>query len=131
MLALLPLPQKPLPYRTGIKDSGQGLDMDKALNLDSDGHLLHLADWSEPAAQQLAASENIELSDAHWEIIYLLKEFHQRFELSPPMRPLVKYIAQNLGKEKGRSIYLMQLFPPSPARVASKIAGLPRPENCL
>ena len=105
--------------------------MDKVLILDNDGHLAHLADWSEQAAQQLAASENIELSDAHWEIIYLLKEFHQRFELSPPMRPLVKYIAQQLGKEKGRSIYLMQLFPPSPARVASKIAGLPRPENCL
>ena len=105
--------------------------MNKALKLDSDGHLQHLADWSEKTAQQLAASENIELSAAHWEIIYLLKEFYQRFELAPPMRPLVKYIAQNLGKEKGRSIYLMQLFPPSPARVASKIAGLPRPENCL
>ena len=39
--------------------------------------------------------------------------------------------APGLGKEKSRSIYLMQLFPPSPARVASKIAGLPRPENCL
>ncbi len=105
--------------------------MSRALILDSDGHLANLSDWSEPVAEQLAASENIVLTDAHWEIIYLLKEFHQRFELSPPMRPLVKYIAQQLGKEKGRSIYLMQLFPPSPARVASKIAGLPRPENCL
>ncbi len=105
--------------------------MDTVLTLDSDGHLAHLSDWSEQAAEQLAASENILLSDAHWEIIYVLKEFHQRFALSPPMRPLVKYVAQQLGKEKGRSIYLMQLFPPSPARVASKIAGLPRPENCL
>jgi tRNA 2-thiouridine synthesizing protein E len=131
MQALSPLLQKPLPYKVGIKNSGHGVDMEKALILDSDGHLVHLTDWSEHAAQQLAASENIVLTDAHWEIIYLLKEFHQRFELSPPMRPLVKYIAQRLGKEKGRSIYLMQLFPPSPARVASKIAGLPRPENCL
>ncbi len=105
--------------------------MARPLKLDSDGHLQHLADWSEQAAHQLAASENITLSEAHWEIIYVLKEFHQRYELSPPMRPLVKYIAQKLSKEKGRSIYLMQLFPPSPARVASKIAGLPKPENCL
>ena len=105
--------------------------MNKALKLDNDGHLQHLSDWSEQVAQQLAASENIVLSAAHWEIILLLKEFHKRYALSPPMRPLVKYIAQQLGKEKGRSIYLMQLFPPSPARVASKIAGLPRPENCL
>jgi tRNA 2-thiouridine synthesizing protein E len=47
------------------------------------------------------------------------------------MRPLVKYIGQRLGKEKGNSIYLLQLFPGSPAKLASKIAGLPRPENCL
>lgn len=101
------------------------------LNLDQDGHLQTLADWSEHVAEQLAWAENITLSPAHWEIIYLLKKFHQTFQLSPAMRPLIKYIAQKLGPEKGRSIYLMQLFPPSPARVASKIAGLPKPENCL
>jgi tRNA 2-thiouridine synthesizing protein E len=47
------------------------------------------------------------------------------------MRPLVKRTGQALGADKGRSIYLQQLFPPSPARIASKIAGLPRPANCL
>ena len=47
------------------------------------------------------------------------------------MRPLVKYVSQTLGSDKGSSIYLLQLFPGSPAKVASKIAGLPRPEHCL
>ena len=28
-------------------------------------------------------------------------------------------------------IYLMSLFPGSPAKLGSKIAGLPKPENCL
>ncbi|MEE3018855.1 MAG: TusE/DsrC/DsvC family sulfur relay protein, partial [Pseudomonadota bacterium] len=27
--------------------------------------------------------------------------------------------------------YLMSLFPGSPARVGSRIAGLPKPKNCL
>ncbi|MGB1139001.1 MAG: TusE/DsrC/DsvC family sulfur relay protein, partial [Luminiphilus sp.] len=27
--------------------------------------------------------------------------------------------------------YLMGLFPGSPARVGSRIAGLPKPKNCL
>jgi len=105
--------------------------MNIKLKLDKDGHLQQLDDWSTQAAEQLASSEDITLSEAHWEIIYLLKDFYQTYQLSPAMRPLVKYVAQQLGKEKGRSIYLMRLFPPSPARVASKIAGLPRPENCL
>ncbi len=101
------------------------------LAIDEDGHLLRLEDWSQAVAQVLAEQENITLDKRHWEIIELLREFHATFELSPAMRPLVKYVKSRLGADKGRSIYLMLLFPPSPARVASKIAGLPKPENCL
>ncbi|MCZ6459336.1 MAG: TusE/DsrC/DsvC family sulfur relay protein, partial [Gammaproteobacteria bacterium] len=36
-----------------------------------------------------------------------------------------------LGAEKGTSIYLLKLFPGSPAKLLAKIAGLPRPTNCL
>jgi tRNA 2-thiouridine synthesizing protein E len=103
----------------------------KALALDEDGHLQKLADWNEVVADALAEQEGINLNEQHWEIINLLREFHTTFELLPSMRPLVNYVRIKLGDEKGRSIYLMQLFPPSPARVAARIAGLPRPENCL
>ncbi|WP_444928140.1 TusE/DsrC/DsvC family sulfur relay protein [Microbulbifer sp. TRSA002] len=99
--------------------------------LDKEGYLRNLSDWSRDAALQLANAEGIELTEEHWQVIELLQEFYREFELSPAMRPLVKYIGQHLGAEKGRSIYLMQLFPPSPARVASKVAGLPKPTNCL
>lgn len=99
--------------------------------LDKDGYLIDLADWDSNVANALATQENISLSPAHWEIITLLQEFYREFELSPAMRAFVKYTEKKLGPEKGRSIYLLQLFPPSPAKVASKIAGLPRPTNCL
>ncbi|WP_226649068.1 TusE/DsrC/DsvC family sulfur relay protein [Microbulbifer variabilis] len=99
--------------------------------LDKEGYLRNLNDWNRDVAEALARAEEIELSNAHWEVIELLQEFYRLFELSPAMRPLVKFIGQRLGPEKGRSIYLMQLFPPSPAKVASKIAGLPKPTNCL
>jgi len=98
---------------------------------DNDGYLANLADWTPAVATALAEQENISLTPAHWEIIDLLQGFYQTYELSPAMRPLVKHTAKMLGEEKGRSIYLTQLFPPSPARIASKIAGLPRPTNCL
>jgi tRNA 2-thiouridine synthesizing protein E len=99
--------------------------------LDKDGYLINLSDWNSNVATALSAQENISLSPAHWEIITLLHEFYREFELSPAMRALVKYTEKKLGPEKGRSIYLLQLFPPSPAKVASKIAGLPRPTNCM
>jgi tRNA 2-thiouridine synthesizing protein E len=99
--------------------------------LDKDGYLINLSDWNPEVADLLAIQENISLTQAHWEIINLMREFYREFEISPAMRALVKYTERKLGSEKGKSIYLLQLFPPSPAKIASKIAGLPRPTNCL
>ncbi len=98
---------------------------------DGDGFLEHSEDWSNAVALAIAAQENIVLSEVHWEILYLLRDFYREFEQSPAMRALVKYVGLQLGKDKGNSIYLLKLFPGSPAKIASKIAGLPRPENCL
>lgn len=98
---------------------------------DSEGFLRNLEDWSPEAATRIAAAEGIVLNADHWEIIYLLRDYHARFDSSPAMRALVKFCAQQLGDEKGKSIYLMSLFPGSPAKLGSKIAGLPKPDNCL
>ena len=82
-------------------------------------------------AEQIAGKENLQLTPEHWEIIELLRRYYQEFDDSPAMRPLVKYCARELGPDKGKSIYLMTLFPGSPAKIGSKIAGLPKPDNCL
>jgi tRNA 2-thiouridine synthesizing protein E len=99
--------------------------------LDKDGFLVDLADWSDDVAQALAEQEGLEMTAAHFEVIHALRRFYAQYQLSPAMRPLVKYIAQELGKDKGSSLYLLSLFPGSPARLASKLAGLPKPDNCL
>lgn len=98
---------------------------------DAEGFLQQLEDWTPEVGELIAQKENIFLTIEHWEIIYLTRSFYQQFDLSPAMRPLVKYVGNHLGAEKGKSIYLMQLFPPSPAKLAAKIAGLPKPANCL
>ncbi len=103
----------------------------KDIATDGDGFLEHYEEWSAAIANAIAAQEHIALTDAHWEILHLLRDFYRQFEQSPAMRALVKYIGQQLGNDKGNSIYLLKLFPGSPAKIASKIAGLPRPENCL
>lgn len=101
------------------------------MRLDKDGYLQRLEDWNETTAAELAVCVDIELTSKHWEIIHLLREFHATYEHAPSMRPLVKWVATHLGKTKGNSVYLMQLFPGNPAKLGAKIAGLPRPTNCL
>lgn len=103
----------------------------QCVTLDQEGFLVDLNDWSQTLAAELAHLEGIEFTDEHLEVVLALRRFYQRYQLSPAMRPLVKYIGLELGAEKGKSIYLLKLFPGSPAKLASKIAGLPKPDNCL
>ena len=98
---------------------------------DRAGFLRRLEDWSPDVARQIADAEQLALTAAHWELIELLRDYYREFDSSPTMRPLVKYCALKLGADKGRSIYLMSLLPGSPAKIGSKIAGLPKPDNCL
>jgi len=98
---------------------------------DKEGFLTDLSSWNTEVASQIASQEAIELLDAHWEIIQLTRAFYQKYDLSPSMRVLIKHIANTLGKDKGRSIYLLKLFPGSPAKLICKIAGLPKPTNCI
>lgn len=107
------------------------MNQHKDVEYDKEGFLKHLDQWDEHIAQHIARQEGIDLTEQHWEIIHLLRNFYKEYELSPAMRPLVKYVKQQLGDDKGKSIYLLKLFPGSPAKLASKIAGLPKPDNCL
>lgn len=103
----------------------------QAVAFDKEGYLKNLTQWTPEVADALARREGIDLTPAHWEIIELLQRFHRQFEHSPAMRILVKAVSKELGGEKGKSIYLLTLFPGSPAKLAARIAGLPRPANCL
>ena len=65
-----------------------------------------------------------ELTDAHWQVIrFMRSEF-----LAKGTGPTVRV----LGKTSGVSIKeLYQLFPKGPAKVAAKIAGIPKPRGCI
>ncbi len=99
--------------------------------LDKEGYLRELNDWNEEVAAYLAGQEDIKLGPSHWEVIKLLRSFYRRHQMSPATRALINLVKRELGPEKGRSVYLMKLFRGSPAKTASKIAGLPKPDNCI
>ncbi|MFD2190005.1 TusE/DsrC/DsvC family sulfur relay protein [Pistricoccus aurantiacus] len=110
--------------------------VDDRVGLDPEGYLIDLDDWNPQVAKALARAEGRELHEEHWEIIDIVRGFYKRFETAPAMRPLVKTVTGTLGPEKGNSLYLMRLFPEkdvqeSPARIVARLAGLPKPTNCL
>lgn len=97
---------------------------------DAHGYLRHRSDWNETIAEAIAAKENIALTAEHWQVIGFVRAFYDEFQSSPAIRPLVKYLAQHWGPEKGNSLYLHKLFK-EPAKQATKIAGLPKPARCI
>ena len=98
--------------------------------VDKEGFLRELSDWNVDLAHELAKQDNIELSADHWEVINIVRAYYQQYQISPVNRVLVKIIQKQLGPEKGKSIFLMRLFSGKPAKLVSKIAGLPKPNNC-
>lgn len=101
------------------------------LETDNSGYLLNSAQWNEDVARAIAQLEHIELTEAHWEVIYFVRDFYQEYNTSPAIRMLVKAMAEKLGADKGNSRYLQCLFPEGPAKQATKLAGLPKPAKCL
>jgi tRNA 2-thiouridine synthesizing protein E len=101
------------------------------IETDHQGYLNNVNDWQESMAVVIAATENIELTEQHWEVIRFVRDFYLEYKTSPAIRVLVKAIGQRLGADKGNSKYLYTLFPMGPAKQATKIAGLPKPAKCL
>ena len=94
-------------------------------------NLTSLPDWSIGTASAAAKSVGIDLGPEHMVILEVARQFFNDYGFSPSMRPLSKNLTVSLGVDKGRSLYLNQLFPGSPAKQIALIAGLPKPKNCL
>lgn len=104
---------------------------DVIIATDANGYLMDISQWSPAVAELIAQQEQITLTEAHWEVIYFVRNFYQEYKTSPAIRMLVKAMSQKLGEEKGNSRYLQRLFPDGPAKQATKLAGLPKPAKCL
>ena len=93
----------------------------KQIETDAFGYLLNIADWNEDVARHIAQLEGVELNEAHWEVIYFVRDFYQEYNTSPAIRMLVKAMSEKLGVDKGNSRYLQRLFPDGPAKQATKL----------
>jgi len=103
----------------------------KSYETDEEGYLTNINDWDRDVAVELAKSENLEMTDSHWEVVDFLREYYNEYQIAPAVRVLTKAIGKKLGPEKGNSKYLYELFPYGPAKQACKVAGLPKPTGCI
>lgn len=103
----------------------------KSIEVDEEGYLVDRSDWNEEIGKAMADIDNCELTDAHWEVINFLREYYDEYQIAPAVRVLTKAIGKKLGKDKGNSKYLYELFPYGPAKQACKYAGLPKPTGCV
>lgn len=103
----------------------------KSVEIDEEGYLTNINDWDRDIAEVLAKSENLAMTDNHWEVIDFLRDYYQEYQIAPAVRVLTKAIGKKLGPDKGNSKYLYELFPYGPAKQACKVAGLPKPTGCI
>ncbi|MFN8222603.1 MAG: TusE/DsrC/DsvC family sulfur relay protein [Gaiellales bacterium] len=97
----------------------------RTVELDQDGFLADPTTWDEALAQAIAADSGIpELSERHWQVVRFMRDAYLRDGTAPSIR--------SLGKESGVAIKeLYELFPKGPAKLAARIAGIPKPRGCI
>jgi TusE/DsrC/DsvC family sulfur relay protein len=89
------------------------------INVDEDGFLVKLGDWTEQVARVLARGEGIvELTEDKLDILRFMREYYQKHQFFP----IVRYVCKNVHQPNN---CITEKFI-DPVK-AWKIAGLPNP----
>ncbi len=98
----------------------------RTIEMTAPGFLVNQEDWNERVAEAIAASEGIELTQRHWDVLnYLRDEYFNNAGSQPNTRSMVKGMQERWGDQKVSANSLYQLFPLDPSKQAGRIAGLP------
>lgn len=101
------------------------------LELDQDGHLVDYTIWDESVAHQLAQSLDLELNAWHFEILQAVRQFYAQFGHSPATRPLIKFLMKTVNADINNAMLQERFNTGLVARHLSRLAGVPKPANCL
>lgn len=91
---------------------------------DSEGYLVDPSDWTEEVALELAAREDIVLTEEHWIAIRFMREWLDDRGVIPDARHVIKHLTATTGAGRNR---LFELFPYGYVQQACRIAGMRRP----
>lgn len=94
-----------------------------AINVNEEGYLTDLSQWTKEIGAEIAKEEGIEMTDKHWETIAWIQEMVQAD------KPLSIRGIKKSGVIDIKQFYA--LFPGGPLKVSTKIAGVPKPKSCI
>lgn len=97
---------------------------------DNEGYLVDFREWYRDFALQVADPLGLVLVDFDWKVIDFVRGFYEAHQLMPLTRLIVKYIKNELDPAFD-SVKLQARYTDKPLRVIAKLAGLPRPIQCI
>lgn len=100
------------------------------ITLDADGHLMDASTWTPVLAQTLADTLGLTLTPWHLEVLLAVRDFYTRYQHAPNTRALIKHLKGSdpaLDNARLQEAFKTGLV----ARHLCRLAGLPKPPNCL
>ncbi len=95
------------------------------VELNDEGFFTDPNAWTPAMAEEMARAEGIDtLTDQHWTVLNFMRSEYFDKGTGPTIRVL--------GKNSGVSVKeIYQLFPKGPAKLAARLAGIPKPKGCI
>ena len=95
------------------------------VDVDAEGFFTDPSCWIEEMAPDIARETGVGgLTDRHWQVVKFMRHEYEEKGTGPTVRVL--------GKTSGVDVReLYQLFPKGPAKLAARIAGIPKPRGCI
>lgn len=95
----------------------------QTISVNAEGYLTDFSQWNTAVAEELAKEVNITLTPRHWDVIKWLQD-QQKQGVALSIRKV-----GSSGVVDIKEFY--QLFPQGPLKLATRIAGIPKPASCI
>ena len=95
------------------------------VELNDEGFFIDPNAWTPAMAEEMAKADSLDNpTEPHWTVINFMRKEYFEKGTGPTVRVL--------GKTSGVSVKdLYLLFPKGPAKMAARIAGIPKPKGCI
>ena len=90
-----------------------------------DGCLQNMNDWTPALAEKMALSDGLTLTEQHWDVLNIIREYYKEYNTSPILKLLRREISKQYGQERATIEALDSLFPHGVQKQGGRLAGVP------
>ena len=95
----------------------------KEVEVNEEGYLQSFTQWTKEVGNEIAKEHNVSMTDKHWQVIDYIQD---RYKNEDPLS--IRGIKKS-GVIDIKEFY--NLFPGGPLKLATMIAGIPKPKSCI